>query len=58
MMYYKVMYYIQYQDDGILVQIVPQTNLLLGYLGEPIENIILMYFILLILDITHSSNMY
>jgi len=51
------MYYIQYQDDGILVQIVPQTNLLLGYLGEPIKNNFNV-FTLLILDLTHSSNMY
>jgi len=57
MMYYKVMSYIQYQDDGIPVQILPQTNLLLGHLGEPIENNFNV-FTLLILDSTHSSNVH
>jgi len=38
MMYYKVMYYIQYRNEGIPAEIVPQTSLSSGYLAEPIKN--------------------
>jgi len=37
-MYYKVMYYIQYRNEGIPAEIVPQTCPSSGYLGETIEN--------------------
>jgi len=51
------MYHIQYQNEKIPVETVPQTSLLFGHLGEPIKynfNI----FTYLILDLTYSSNMH